>query len=181
MKKYSRMFSILFLVGFTGGIFCTNLFIKETGYQTSLLSLYLADAVQREKGKPGLFGELLVKRGGFFLFGAVLWSDAFRRSNGFCQSCLVWVSGRESDDSVFVGLWNKGDFSGDAVFSAAVLFLPSRLAVVFLFCHANGAESLGKQKEGKSRLPCLFFLSLPVQPCVFFWVSGRKVMLIKPF
>ena len=112
------------------------------------------------KGKTWAIWGIAGEEGRFLFIWGSLWSDAFRRSNGFCQSCLVWVSGRESDDSVFVGLWNKGDFSGDAVFSAAVLFLPSRLAVVFLFCHADGAESLGKQKEGKSRLPCLFFLSL---------------------
>ena len=71
MKKYSKMFSILYMAGFAAGIVCTNLLFKKTGYQSSLLPLYLADTVQNGTEKAGLFGELLVKRGGFFLFGTV--------------------------------------------------------------------------------------------------------------
>lgn len=71
MKKYSKMFSILYMAGFAAGIVCTNLLFEKTGYQSSLLSIYLADAVQKETEKAGLFGELLVRRGVFFGFGTI--------------------------------------------------------------------------------------------------------------
>ena len=59
------------MAGFAAGIVCTNLLFEKTGYQSSLLSIYLADAVQKETEKAGLFGELLVRRGVFFGFGTI--------------------------------------------------------------------------------------------------------------
>ena len=69
MKRNLRLFLLLYLAGFGAGILAANLLTRKTGYQTSLLSVYLAGTPSGENSL--LFGNLLFRRGGFFFVGAV--------------------------------------------------------------------------------------------------------------
>lgn len=166
MKKYSRMFSILFLVGFTGGIFCTNLFIKETGYQTSLLSLYLADAVQREKGKPGLFGKLLVKRGGFFLFGAVCGLTPL--GVPMVSVSLVWF-GFLAGSLMTVFLLDygiKGIFLGMLSFLPQFFFYLPGWLLFFFSVMQMAQKAWGSKKKEKADYRAYFFFLSGAAVCI---------------
>lgn len=160
MKKYSRVFSILFLAGFAGGILCTNLFFKEIGFQTSLLSLYLADVVQREEGKAGLFGELLIKRGGFFLFGTVCGLTPF----GVPMVCisLIWF-GFLAGNLMTVFLLDygiKGIFLGILSFMPQLFFYLSGWVLFFFSVMQMAQKSWGgKKKEKADYRAYIFFLS----------------------
>lgn len=69
MKKNMRLFLILYLSGFGIGVLAGNLFLRKTGYQTSLLSVYLSSGPDLEASQ--FFGELFFQRGRLFFLGAV--------------------------------------------------------------------------------------------------------------
>ena len=161
-KKYSKMFSILYMAGFAAGIVCTNLLFEKTGYQSSLLSIYLADAVQKETEKAGLFGELLVRRGVFFLdFGTILWSDCGGEFRWFAIESYsgFGFSGGKSYDNIFAGLRYSGNFPGNYILCAPDVFLCSGLVDFFLFCNTDESEILGKPEKRVGRLSGLFLFS----------------------
>lgn len=69
MKRYLRVFFLLYFAGFAAGILCADLLHRGLEYQTSLLPVYLSASLEDEQGMEKLFGELLLRRGGFFLAG----------------------------------------------------------------------------------------------------------------
>ena len=68
MNKYLRIFFLLFLIGFTGGVLCSNYLRVSAGYDTSLLGIYMAGQGTETILQSQLFGYLLKKRGRWFLF-----------------------------------------------------------------------------------------------------------------
>ena len=84
MKKNLRLFLLLYLAGFAAGILAANLLIRKTGYETSLLSVYLAAAPSGENRL--LFWKLLFRRGGFFFVGNSPCNRIYRWLRGFCTN-----------------------------------------------------------------------------------------------
>ena len=133
MKKYSKMFSILYMAGFAAGIVCTNLLFEKTGYQSSLLSIYLADAVQKETEKARSFRRIAGKKRSLFWIWNHLWSDCGGSSAGCHESYLVWISGGKSYDNIFAGIRYSGNFPGNYILCAPdVFYVPGWLIFSFL-------------------------------------------------
>lgn len=63
MRKYLRIFLFLYAAGVAAGVFCSNLLSQKTGYQTSLLPVYLSMSLGEQKNCSGLFAQLLLQRG----------------------------------------------------------------------------------------------------------------------
>ena len=155
MKKYSKMFSILYMAGFAAGIVCTNLLFEKTGYQSSLLSIYLADAVQKETEKAGLFGELLVRRGVFFGFGIICGLTAV--GVPLVAMSLIWF-GFLAGSLMTTFLLDYG-IRGNSILCAPDVFLCSGLADFFLFCNTDESEILGEPEKRVGGLSGLFLFS----------------------
>lgn len=65
MKRYMKVFLLLYLAGFAAGILCADVLLKESGYQTSLLPVYLSTAFETKAYREEMFASLLMKRGAF--------------------------------------------------------------------------------------------------------------------
>ncbi|MGN0399451.1 MAG: stage II sporulation protein M [Blautia sp.] len=67
MNKYFRILFLLFLVGFAGGILCANYLQASSGYETSLLGIYMAEQGTETISRSQVFWHLLKKRAEWFL------------------------------------------------------------------------------------------------------------------
>lgn len=147
------------MAGFAAGIVCTNLLFEKTGYQSSLLSIYLADAVQKETEKAGLFGELLVRRGVFFGFGTICGLTAV--GVPLVAMSLIWFGFLAGSlmTTFLLEYGIRGIFLGIISFVPQMFFYVPGWLIFFLFCNTDESEILGKPEKRVGRLSGLFLFS----------------------
>ena len=148
MKKYLKLFFSLYAAGVVLGVLCCNFYIREKGYQTSLLPVYLASFSNLTEGRKYLFGNLLIKRGTFFFIGAICGLTPFGLP--MAVASLLWFGflGGKSDYAFFSRIRVKRNWDGGAVLFSANSFLRTWLAVLFLSGSPDEPEIMGKQKKG---------------------------------
>lgn len=147
------------MAGFAAGIVCTNLLFEKTGYQSSLLSIYLADAVQKETEKAGLFGELLVRRGVFFGFGIICGLTAV--GVPLVAMSLIWFGFLAGSlmTTFLLEYGIRGIFLGIISFVPQMFFYVPGWLIFFFFCNTDESEILGKPEKRVGRLSGLFLFS----------------------
>lgn len=159
MKKYIRIFLLLYLVGFVLGIAGANYLLKKTGYQTSLLPFYLSFAPKVKKRI--LFWQLLEKRGGCFLLGALCGTTVLGVPFGGIS--LLWAGflGGNLITLFLLEYGLKGMAAGLAcLFPQALFYIPGWLFFFFVTVQMSQKSWAGLKKDREDYKAYFFFLSM---------------------
>lgn len=159
MKKYIRIFLLLYLAGFVLGIAGANFLLKKTGYQTSLLPLYLSFAPEVESRL--LFGQLLMKRGSVFLLGVLCGTSVL--GGPFGGISLLWA-GFLGGNLITLFLLEYG-LKGMAaaltcLFPQALFYVPGWLFFFFVTVQMSQKSWAGLKKNKEDYKAYFFFLSM---------------------
>lgn len=159
MKKYIRIFLLLYLAGFVLGIAGANFLLKKTGSQTSLLPFYTAFAPDVERRL--LFGQLLIKRGSWFLVGALCGTTVLGVPLG--GICLLWAGflGGNLITLFLLEYGLKGMAAGIAcLFPQALFYVPGWLFFFFVVVQMSQKSWAGLKKNKEDHKAYFFFLSM---------------------
>ena len=159
MKKNLRLFLLLYLAGFAAGILAPNLLIRKTGYETSLLSVYLAAAPSGENRL--LFWKLLFRRGGFFFVGAVCGVTVL----GFflMSVSLLWAGfmGGNLITLFLTALGIKGMGIGIlCLFPQILFYIPGWFLYFFAVTQMSQKSFTGYRRDKEDYQAYFFFLSM---------------------
>ena len=160
MKKYLKLFFSLYAAGVVAGVLCCNFYIREEGYQTSLLPVYLSSFSALSEGREYLFGTLLLKRGAFFLCGAVCGLTPF----GFPMTIasLLWFGflGGNLIALFLVEYGLKGmGIAGLCFFPQILFYLPGWMFFFFLVTQMSQKFWGNKKREASEYKTYFFFLT----------------------
>lgn len=159
MKKNLRLFLILYLAGFGAGVLAGDLFLKKTGYQTSLLSVYLTDTPDFQAVQ--FFGELLFQRGKFFFLGSVCGVTVlgiFLTAAG-----LLWAGFLGGNLAVlFLIQWGiRGMGAGFlCLFPQVLFYIPGWLLYFFAVLQMSRKSLAGAKRTREDYKAYFFFLSM---------------------
>lgn len=160
MKKYMKIFVLLYLTGFVSGIVCCSLVFKENGYQTSLLPVYLSSSAFWVESRKRFFGSLLFRRGWLFLTGAVVGLTSFGLP--FTVLCLLW-SGFLAGNLIQVFLTEYGikgmGMCGICMFPQILFYVPGWLFFFFLVTQMSQKTWKTGGKTKADDRAYLFFLT----------------------
>lgn len=157
MKKYLKLFFSLYAAGVVLGVLCCNFYIREKGYQTSLLPVYLASFSNLTEGRKYLFGNLLIKRGTFFFIGAICGLTPFGLP--MAVASLLWFGflGGNLITLFLVEYGLKGIGMAGLCFFPQILFcVPGWLFFFFLVAQMS-QKSWGNRKKEASDFKAYFF------------------------
>ena len=150
MKKNMRLFLILYLAGFGMGVLAGNLFLRKTGYQTSLLSVYLSSGPDLEAAQ--FFGELFFQRGKAVFSGSSVWRDDTGNVSGGRRAFVGRIPGRKSCSPFPYAVGDPGAGDRYPLPFSTDPFLYSRLAALLLCSPADEQEINGRIKEDQRGL-----------------------------
>ena len=159
MKKNMRLFLILYLAGFGMGVLAGNLFLRKTGYQTSLLSVYLSSGPDLEAAQ--FFGELFFQRGKLFFLGAVCGVTIlgmFLVAGG-----LLWAGFLGGNLAVlFLTQWGiQGLGTGIlCLFPQILFYIPGWLLYFFAVLQMSRKSMGGSKRTREDYKAYFFFLSM---------------------
>ena len=159
MKKNLRQFLLLYLAGFAGGILMADLLLRKTGYQTSLISVYLGAPPDWEGSQ--LFGELFFQRGSFFFVGAVCGVTIVGMV--FLTAGLLWAGFLGGNLSVlFLTQWGiKGMGAGICCLFPQVLFyIPGWFLYFFAIMQMSRKSLAGQRRSREDYKAYFFFLAM---------------------
>lgn len=160
MKKYMKVFFLLYLGGFAAGIFCANLLQREAGYQTSLLPVYLSAAQTGYPDKENLFGQLLIKRGSFLAVGTLCGLTPL--GVPFILVSLIWF-GFLAGNLITLFLLEYGlrglGIGTICFWPQAFFYVPGWLFFFFVMMQMSQKCWGQKKREKADYKACLFFVS----------------------
>lgn len=166
MKKYLKLFFSLYAAGLIVGVLCCNFYIREKGYQTSLLPVYLASFSTLLEGREYLFGTLLMKRGAFFLCGVICGLTPFGLP--MIVTSLLWFGFLGGNlITLFLveyGLRGMG-IAGLCFFPQILFYLPGWLFFFFLVAQMS-QKFWGSEKREASEYKAYFFFLTGVLICL---------------
>lgn len=157
MKKYVRLFFLLYFAGFAAGILCANLLTGEAGYQTSLLPVYLSGSLPENRNMEALFGRLLVKRGIFFAAGMVCGLTPV--GTVAVVMVLLWFGFLAGNlvTAFLLEYGMKGMGIGAACFLPQALFYVPGFLFFFFVVMQMSQKAWGKGKREKADYKAYFF------------------------
>ena len=138
------------------GVLCCNFYIREKGYQTSLLPVYLASFSNLTEGREYLFGNLLIKRGTFFFIGAICGLTPFGLP--MAVASLLWFGflGGNLITLFLVEYGLKGmGMAGLCFFPQILFYVPGWLFFFFLVAQMS-QKSWGNRKKEASDYKAYF-------------------------
>lgn len=159
MKKNLRLFLTLYLAGFGIGVLAGILFLKKTGYQTSLLSVYLSSDPDLKGAQ--LFGELFFQRGKLFFLGAVCGVTIlgmFLVAGG-----LLWAGFLGGSLAVlFLTQWGLQGMGAGVLclFPQALFYIPGWLLYFFAVLQMSRRSLAGTGRTREDYKAYFFFLSM---------------------
>ncbi len=159
MKKNLRLFLILYLAGFGAGVLAGNFFLKKTGYQTSLLSVYLSGIPELEAGR--FFGELFFQRSRFFFLGAVCGVTILGLF--LVSGSLLWSGFLGGNLAVlFLTQWGiRGMGAGIlCLFPQSLFYVPGWLLYFFSVWQMSRKSLAGAKRSREDYKAYFFFLSM---------------------
>lgn len=157
MKKYVKLFCCLYLAGFAAGICGLYFMVKNNGYQTSLLPVYLSAFPQKAGNAAGVFGELLWQKGKLLFLGLVCGMTCV--GVPAVAVCILWLGfmGGSLAGVFFLEYGVKGMILNFmCMFPQSLFYIPGCLLLFFAVMQMS-QKYWEKRKIGKEDYKAYFF------------------------